>query len=177
MKSKQIILSMALPGILTLYACKKEVIVEQPVREVPEVVENTNPAPENQSSSSQTTTTPQQIQDLPAKTNAFLKEHYANATVVKYEVKTLPGFGKSYEVKLNNGAEIDFDEKGEWHEISDAQGVPQVLVPVSVKNYVDSNYKGILIKSIDKEKNKIKVDLVNDIDLEFDSKGNFIRID
>lgn len=175
MKNKKIILSMALLGILTLYACKKEVIIEQPAPDVPEVVENTAPAPENQSTTF--TATAQPIQDLPEKTNAFLKQYYANVPVAKYEVKTIPGFGKSYEVKLNNGTEIDFDEKGDWHEISDAQGIPKGLVPAAVKSYVDSHYKGILIKSIDKEKNKIKVDLVNGIDLEFDSNGTFLRVD
>ena len=104
-----------------------------------------------------------------------MAKYYPKATVAKYESKNTL-VGRKYEVKLNNGAEIDFDKNGNWEEISDKQGVPTDLIPVKIKAYVDKKYKGVKVEAIDKEKNKIKVDLNNDIDLDFDKNGNFVRI-
>jgi len=116
------------------------------------------------------------FQQMPANIKSFLAKYYPKATVAKYEAKTTV-VGKKYEVKLNNGAEIDFDKNGNWEEISDKQGVPAALIPASIKTYLAKNYKGVNVESIDKESNKIKVDLINDIDLEFDKNGKFLRID
>lgn len=116
------------------------------------------------------------FQTMPANVKSFLAKYYPKATVVKYEAKNTV-VGKKYEVKLNNGAEIDFDKNGNWEEISDKQGVPSALIPVTIKAYLAKNYKGIKVESIDKESNKIKVDLMNDIDLEFDKNGKFLRVD
>lgn len=116
------------------------------------------------------------FQTMPANIKSFLAKYYPNATVAKYESKkTL--VGQKYEVKLNNGAEIDFDKNGIWEEISDKQGVPSTLIPAKIKLYLAQKYKGVKVESIDKENNKIKVELINDIDLEFDKNGKFLRID
>ncbi|MNK30380.1 hypothetical protein D3C87_487970 [compost metagenome] len=116
------------------------------------------------------------FQQMPANIKSFLAKYYPKATVAKYESKNTL-VGRKYEVKLNNGAEIDFDKNGNWEEISDKQGIATSLIPVKIKAYVDKKYKGVKVEAIDKEKNKIKVDLNNDIDLEFDKNGNFLRID
>ena len=116
------------------------------------------------------------FQTMPTNIKNFLAKYYPKATVAKYESKTTVA-GKKYEVKLNNGAEIDFDKNGNWEEISDKQGIPTALIPAKIKIYLDQKYKGIKVEAIDKEKNKIKVDLINDIDLEFDKNGKFLRID
>lgn len=116
------------------------------------------------------------FQTMPANIKSFLARYYPKATVAKYESKKTV-VGQKYEVKLNNGAEIDFDKNGNWEEISDKQGIPSALIPVQIKTYLAQNYKGVNVESIDKEKNKIKVELINDIDLEFDKNGKFLRID
>lgn len=116
------------------------------------------------------------FQTMPANIKTFLAKYYPKATVAKYESKNTR-VGRKYEVKLNNGAEIDFDKNGNWEEISDKQGVPSALIPIKIKTYLDKKYKGVKVESIDMEKNKIKVELLNDIDLEFDKKGNFLRLD
>lgn len=116
------------------------------------------------------------FQTMPANVKSFLAKYYPKATIAKYEAKNTV-VGKKYEVKLSNGAEVDFDKNGNWEEISDKQGVPSALIPGSIKTYLAKNYKGVKVESIDKESNKIKVDLMNDIDLEFDKNGKFLRID
>lgn len=117
-------------------------------------------------------------QNIPPKVKSFLNEHYAGIEISKYEIKTKLN-GTQYAVKLNNGVEVEFDKDGNWKEIKDYNGVPDVLIPVKIKEYVNKNYKDIKIKSLDKktDKNKIKADLLNGVDLEFDMEGNFLRLD
>lgn len=168
MNTIKTILPSAIAALLLTTACEKKVVLQNnevapPQTQTADTVATQNPTAENQ--------------DLPASVTAFTQKHYPNINMASYEIKNLPGMGKKYEVKMNNGAEIDFDTDGNWEEISDGQGVPEALIPQSIKTYVQQNYKGIGIKSIDKEKNKTKVDLLNGTDLEFDSNGKFLRVD
>jgi len=171
MKNPKLMLIFSFAGSMLFASCEKKVIVQNPVP-AQETARDVQLADSSSSAASAV-----QNQDLPKKVKDFLNQYYPNATIAAYEVKTIPAIGKKYEVKLNNGAEIDFDSNGNWEEISDKQGVPDTLIPTSIKSYVSKNYQGTKIESIDKERNKIKVELINDLDLEFDLKGNFLRID
>ena len=156
MKINKLSMVMLLSGTLFFQAAdKKEIVSEQNQSEV---------------------VTAGVLQQMPANVKNFLAKYYPKATVAKYESKTTLA-GKKYEVKLNNGAEIDFDKNGNWEEISDKQGVNPVLIPAKIKTYLDQKYKGVKVESIDIDDNKIKIDLINDIDLEFDKSGKFLRID
>lgn len=168
MKKVQIILAVAIVAI-SFFSCKKEVVVNSPVSAP---TENSNVA-EDVNVNNLT----DNLKDLPANSISFIQENFSDSNVASYEIKNVPVIGKSYEVKMNNGVEIDFDSEGNWHEIQDARGVNANLLPISIKNYVDQNYKGTFVTSIEKDKNKIKVDLANDVDLEFDVNGNFVRVD
>lgn len=121
----------------------------------------------------------QKSQEMPASVRRFLNQYYRHTAVVKYKTKTTVGVGRKYEINLDNGAEIEFDDSGNWTEIKDYKGVPASLMPRKISSYIAQNYPGIKIKSIEKEarKNKIEVELLNGTDLEFDMAGNFLRID
>ncbi len=117
-------------------------------------------------------------QDLPENVRMFLNKYYPNISIAKYEVKTKMN-GKEYEIKLDNGVEVEFDNEENWKEIKDYNGVPEVLIPAKVNSYVMQNYKGIKIKSLERNvaKNKMDVDLLNGVDLDFDMDGIFLKID
>ncbi|ODS87667.1 MAG: hypothetical protein ABS44_10315 [Chryseobacterium sp. SCN 40-13] len=168
MKIRKGLIPMIAAGLL-LASCEKKVVVQDQTGNETAVSD----APNTTISNNETV----QREDLPEPVKSFVDKHYAGTGVAHYELKTIPAMGDRYEVKMNNGAEIDFDKDGNWEEIKDGQGVPDALVPQNILSYVQQNYQGIKIKSIDKDNNKIKVDLLNDIDLEFDSNGTFIRID
>lgn len=150
-----------------LVGCKKEVKVN-PTGET--VVNNSNVAEDVQAASVN-------LNDLPSNALATVNKFYQSANIASYEIKNIPVIGKSYEVKFNDGAEIDFNENGDWHEWSDAKGLPDGVLPSSIKNYITKNYANTFATSIDKEDKKIKVELASDVDLEFDTNGNFLRID
>jgi|SRR5690554_3522233 len=144
-------------------SCEKKVTVTQS----PAVTDETNAVAVNS----------QANDELPENIREFINQHYNQQDIASYEIKTIPVKGKTYEVKFNHGAEIDFDESGTWHEWSDPKGLPDGVLPENIKSYIDQHYGTTFATSIDIEKNEIKVDLASDIDLEFDTNGNFIRID
>lgn len=163
MKKKVYLLGLL--SVITFVACKKEVQVTQPT------TTNTNVAEDAQNPTAVSLT------DLPAAALATINQHYTQENIASYEVKTIPIIGKSYEVKFNDGAEIDFDSNGVWHEWKDAKGLPKEIVPANIQTYLSKNYASTFATSMDKEDKKIKIELASDIDLEFDSNGNFVRID
>lgn len=150
--------------LLALTACKKEVVV------TPSAV-----TPEK--TADNTTTPAVSLTDLPEPALATINKHYRQEDIASYEVKTVPVIGRNFEVKFNDGAEIDFDSNGNWHEWKDVKGLPKEVVPEKIASYIAKNYANTFATSIDKEAKKIKVDLASDVDLEFDEAGNFLRID
>lgn len=165
---KNFLLLLALGG-LTFVSCKKEVAVT-PSSTNSDTVTNQNAAEDVQKNNVNFT-------DLPVKALETINSHYNQDNIASYEVKTIPVIGKSYEVKFNDGAEIDFNSDGVWHEWKDAKGLPKGVVPDNIKTYLAKNYASTFATSIDKEDKKIKINLASDIDLEFDGDGNFVRID
>ncbi|WP_369695841.1 PepSY-like domain-containing protein [uncultured Duncaniella sp.] len=47
----------------------------------------------------------------------------------------------------------------------------------AIATYVKQNHKGSRIIGIEKKRNGYEIELSNDLDLEFDKQGNFIRFD
>lgn len=161
----------AIAAVVTMFAlasCKKNVTVQNPVpndQAVTGTATDAAPAPD----------TAAQTNDLPANVKSFLADIYPAASVLHYEKKT--GIGSTYDVKLNNGAELEFDKDGNWTDIKSNEGVPAQVIPGKIQSYVEANYPATKIESIEKERNKIHISLLNDIDLVFDTDGNFERLD
>ena len=107
---------------IAFVSCKKEVIVDQNNSTPATTTDaNTNVAEDVNTPNNST------IQnDLPANALAFVNTNFNNIGIASYEMKNIPVVGKSYEVKLNNGVEIDFDEAGNWHELKDPVGYNKV---------------------------------------------------
>lgn len=110
---------------------------------------------------------------LPAAARATLTKAFPKAKVNR--VKVDKGvFGKcDYEVVLSNGAEIEFNSKGEWKEVD----CGHQAVMKQIRQYISSNYKGAKIVQIEKNDNSYDIELSNGVDLEFDRSGRFLRID
>ena len=161
---KNFLLLLALSS-LTFVSCKKEVTVTPTATQTADSLNQT--AQKNNVN----------FTDLPVKALETINSHYSQDNIASYEVKTIPVIGKSFEVKFNDGAEIDFDSDGVWHEWKDAKGLPKGVLPENIKTYLSKNYASTFATAIDKEDKKIKIDLASDIDLEFDANGNFVRID
>ena len=116
---------------------------------------------------------------LPAAAKTLISTHFPAATIRLVEKKNSASTnGTIYDVSLSNGFEIDFDINGNWTEIDGGTlAIPNALIPAKIATYVTANYPNLFITQIDNEKTYTDVELSNDVELVFDTQGNFLRID
>lgn len=116
---------------------------------------------------------------LPAAGASFLNEHFSDIVVsnVKKEKDGLSG--TEYTAYLQNGVQVKFDKNGNWEEVDapDNMAIPTSFIPGKIVAYIAEHYPSAEINSIDKERNRYDVELTNGLDLEFNSDGDFVRID
>jgi hypothetical protein len=115
--------------------------------------------------------------ELPVLAKNFINKYY-NSTDVTYIEKEIDGIHHEYNVRLNNGTELEFDQQGNLEHI-DCQrtAVPQGIVPQLIVDYVNLHYSNLFIVEYHKEARRQQVDLNNNMELIFDIEGNFLRID
>lgn len=115
--------------------------------------------------------------ELPAEATAFIKKYFSKNTI-HHAIKDLDKSKITYEVMLDDMTELEFTEKGTWKEVDGKDKViPTGYILKPILDYVKKNYPKASITHIDKGLNNIDIDLDNGIELEFDLKGKFLRID
>ena len=114
---------------------------------------------------------------LPAQAQQFINEHF-NGIDLSYAKEERDILKKSFEVRLANGAKIEFSDKGVWEEV-DCQfsEVPAAIIPVAIKNYIDENFAGEKVISIERNRLNYEVKLSNRLELKFDKEFNIYDID
>lgn len=116
---------------------------------------------------------PISFKELPAEAQKFVNKYFSdiNISVVLKD-------DNEYEVKFANGYQIEFNKKGEWKEVDcQSDEVPAGIVPENIRKYVAQHYPQNFIVKISLDSHGYDVELNNDLDLEFDRNGNFLRID
>ena len=121
--------------------------------------------------------TPIKNSELPAEANAFIQKHFGKNSI-HHAIKDKDNGKITYEVMLDNGTEIEFLENGKWKEVDGKdKAIPTGYISKPILDYVKTNYPKTSITHIDKGLNDIDIDLSNGVELEFDLKGKFLRID
>jgi len=119
------------------------------------------------------------FESLPKKSQQFIAQ-YANKVKVAYvkmEGKYL-NRAKEFEVKMQDGSEYEFDKRGEWKEVKNKRfGVPTSIVPQNIMAYVAKSFPRNKVVKISRSARKYEVELTNGLDLDFNAKGQFLRID
>lgn len=108
---------------------------------------------------------------MPVTAQTFIGSYFPE-TPASYAVKDF----FEYEVVLANGAEIEFNRKGEWKKIDMHHGIVPAGVlatlPVPVSSYLNTSFPNIPVEKVEKDfLPAYKLELVNGIELEFNSKG------
>ena len=115
---------------------------------------------------------------LPAKSQKFVKTFFPQEDVLTVTEETEYLVQKEYTVIFRDGAKIEFDSDGEWEKVDTrTKPVPVKLVPNSILNHVKKSFPNTFVKEIKKSRNKYEVEISNGLELEFNRKGEFIRID
>lgn len=118
--------------------------------------------------------------DLPEEIIAYLEDEYPEAEVVEI----IQEFNGNYEVVLDNGIELYFDEEGEilyeedegyYGDDPEEEDIPISELPTAIVDYINSNYPTATIIQADLLTNDgYKVHITDDIELYFDEEGEFV---
>jgi hypothetical protein len=115
------------------------------------------------------------IQQLPATAQEVITKCFADKKVM-----TILKERGEYEVIFNNGEKIEFNNKGEWTEVScPITQVPDILVPDPIKMRIKTDFANSKIVKIDRTRNgkKYEIKLNNGLEVEFDKKFNVKKVD
>jgi hypothetical protein len=114
---------------------------------------------------------------LPVNSQSFLKFHFAGKEPVSV-IKDKEFLSTEYKVQYKENIEVEFDKKGNWKEINgNHSAIPTSMIPKAIISYITTNYAAAKITKIEKDNKGYEVKLNNDLELKFDSKGKFLRID
>ncbi len=113
---------------------------------------------------------------LPMPAQEIVKQNFDVATI-SYVMKERD-WSVEYEVRFNNGNEVDFDSEGQLNKV-DCQltQVPEALIPQPVLTYVKTNFPGAFIQEWGRDDRGYKAELNNGLELKFDSSYRFSYID
>lgn len=113
------------------------------------------------------------------KTAQNLVNKYYDAKNVSYVTEESEFMkSKEYEVRFHDGVKVEFDAKGDWKEVDGKKkAIPTALIPTSIASHVKKSFPNNEIVKISRSNRKYEVELSNGLDLEFDKRGKFLRID
>jgi len=115
--------------------------------------------------------------ELPKPAQEFLQKHFSH-TGIEIAKKDAEHGEKGYEVKLQDGTEVEFWKDGSYREVDGGKNpIPTAFIPASIRDYVAANYPNEKITHIDYGHKDVDVDLTNNIDLEFTKDGKFLKKD
>lgn len=114
--------------------------------------------------------------DVPAGIKEYIKTHFPSHTVVQSEID-MEGLLKHYEINLSNNLKVKFNHKHRVIEIDGSEKLPDSVIPKKIRDYVSANYPANFITDWEIDWIRQQVELNNGIELEFTTKGNFLRID
>lgn len=117
------------------------------------------------------------LEQLPAKAQEFVKTYFSDYKVT-YVFADREFADTEYKIRFENGTEIDFNAKGEWTDVSSKNNcIPTAFILKEITDYVEMNHQGMCITDVEREFNRIKVELNDNLEIEFNSKGKLISYD
>ena len=117
------------------------------------------------------------VSALPQSIKDYISNNYPNAAIL-YAEEDYDDGQTIYEVKLDNGMELEFDSNGNLLS-SDDDNIPIAQLPQAILDYVSNDYPNNTIVEAEFEfengQKMYEVELDNELELYFDMNGNFIK--
>ncbi len=105
-----------------------------------------------------------------------LISRYFPGIKVKYAEKEIDDGIRTYNVKLADGTEIEFNEAGEWTEIDcDFATIPDGVLPEKISGYIAANYPQTKAYKAEKKFGGYEITVTGGYKLFFNNNGDFIR--
>ena len=115
-------------------------------------------------------------QNVPAEITSYLEKHFPKNPVLQ-TVKDVDGLELTYDITLKEGVFVEFNRSKEVIDIESTTQLRESVIPAKLAEFVAANYSGSFIVGWEKEGRNQQIKLNSGIELEFNSKGEFLRID
>ncbi len=117
-------------------------------------------------------------EELPEKAQMFLTKHFDGVEVLYAKAERDMGVITSYDVVLSGNVKVEFNRSGEWTNVDcEHSQVPNSILPQGVLDYVSTKFAKAYVVEIERGLMGYDVKLSNDLDLDFDKNGKFLRVD
>lgn len=114
---------------------------------------------------------------VPEPAKAIVAAHF-DASQIAYVTLDKDLLDAEYDIKFNDGRSLEFNKAGELLKVDcKLTEVPAALIPEAVRAYVKANFPNAFITEWSKDDRRWKAELNAGLELEFNSKYEFIRID
>lgn len=116
---------------------------------------------------------------LPQAILNYISANYPDNTITEAEIED----NNNYEVELNNGTELIFDQQGNFLGIDDDdddddfgdEDIEAGDLPASIRDFIATHFPGTTIEEAERENNgNYEIELSNDVELIFDADGKFL---
>ncbi len=124
----------------------------------------------------------QNHKSMPENARSYISKHFQNSTINHYEKDTdfLDIKHKVYVTCNNVSYRLEFDKHGNVIEISsidEKTPLPQSVLPVRITQHAKQKFPNAKIVKWEKEHGEQIIELDNDVELIYNRKGNFVRMD
>jgi len=117
------------------------------------------------------------LAELPQAAQEIISTYFVDQTVA-YITMEKDWLDVEYEVRMQNGTELDFDKQGLLQSVDmQMMAIPEGLVPELIKQYVVQHFPQAKIVKYSNDTRKQEIKLDNGLELEFDKTGQFLRLD
>lgn len=115
--------------------------------------------------------------EIPQEAKEYIKAHFPENNVTQ-AIKDRDGLSVSYDILLDDFTSLEF-KRGDIKEVKSKgkKQLPNSVIPAAILTYVQQSYPNNHIIEWKWDDRKQKVELDNQIELEFNKKGEFLRID
>ena len=117
------------------------------------------------------------FEQLPATAQEFVKTYFKDYNI-QYIFCDKEFADVDYKISFEDGTEIEFNAKGEWTDVSSKQKcIPTAFILKEITDYVETYHKDMCITDIEREFNRITIELNDTLEIEFTSKGKLVSYD
>lgn len=116
------------------------------------------------------------MNELPQESTEFINEHFSNERVEEIDVDDSwynISDSETYEVRFENGVELDFNSNGEITEIESKEGtaIPHSVFPQKVREHLEREAPNANVVNWEKDNDGHEVELDDGREFEFDKNG------
>lgn len=104
---------------------------------------------------------------LPDNIKMFVKQYFPGTIIIYAEMDY-----NEYKIRINSGAEIEFDINGAWKEVKSFQNFPINILPKNVQNTITKQFPSVNIIKTERIWNGYEIKLSNMAEIFIDKNGN-----